>query len=94
MRLALVLAVATLASLYACSSSRAGAPPCTKPATTTYDCTYASPEAGACEGTDALAPQPVGCVATLPECSPEAPQIAQMCLCTVVVDAAQWKCPY
>jgi hypothetical protein len=93
MRLAFASTVAMIASLSACSSSHDGASSCTKPASTTYDCTYAT-DAGACEGTDAFAPQPIGCVATLPECAPTSPQVAQMCLCTVVVDAAQWKCGY
>jgi hypothetical protein len=104
MRLPLVAAFATLVSLPACSSSHTAATTaetdaavdvaCSKPASTTYDCTYAAPEAGACEATDAFSPQAVGCVATLPSCDPNAPQTVEKCLCTVFVDAAAWKCPY
>jgi hypothetical protein len=90
----LVAAAAMILLVPACSSNHANSSTCEKPSTTTYDCDSAVPEAGACEATDAFAPHSVGCVATLPTCSPEAPQLAQMCLCTIFVDAAQWKCPY
>ncbi len=96
MRLLVVAAaVLALVPVAACSSNHASSSTCSKPSSTTYDCTYAAPEAGACEATDAFAPQAVGCVATLPSCSPEAAQIAQMCVCTNYLDAGpQWKCPY
>jgi hypothetical protein len=90
----LVAAAAMLPLVPACSSNHANPSTCDKPSTTTYDCMDAVPEAGACEATDAFAPQAIGCVATLPMCSPQAPQIAQKYVCTDYLDAgAQWK-PY
>jgi hypothetical protein len=94
MRFVVTAAAAMLLVVPACSSNHGNSSTCDKPSSTTYDCTYALPEAGACEATDAFAPQSVGCVATLPACSPEAPQTAEKYVCTDYLDAgAQWK-PY